>query len=285
MSDRAQHIAFCLQYERIKCIAEPGSGLDECVQDLRQIESGMANRFEHIGGGCLLLQRFTHLIEQASILDGDDGLVGKRLDQCGLLIGERSNLSPPHRDHANENTFATHRHTEQCPDAAGARSLGVCGAPGRIRLCIKDLYRPVLKSYASDDRAFSRPNTATVCPLSKPCGGVAIRSEVIHLTVRPKDEPLLGRAKLRRVLDQSFENGLQVEGRAADDLEHIDGGGLLLSRLRKLAPGQGELFGEFLDSAFRRGKIVGGRSCHDYTRFPYNVPVWLRAAPMAPADL
>src|SRR5262249_26037780 len=48
--------------------------------------------------------------------------------------------------------------------------------------------------------------------------------------------------------------------------------------LGELTPGPGQFFGQFLDPAFRRGKIVGGRSCHDYTRFPYNLPVWLRAA-------
>jgi hypothetical protein len=53
---------------------------------------------------------------------------------------------------------------------------------------------------------------------------------VVQLTVKPKDEPLLGGAKLRRVLDQSFQNGLEVEGGAADDLEHVGGRGLLRQR-------------------------------------------------------
>src|SRR5260221_168792 len=128
----------------------------------------------------------------------------------------------------NLNTFATHRHSEKGPDAAGPGRLGVNGTPLRIGLRIEDLYCPVLNSYAPDDRAVSWPNPATVCPLSKPRRGIVIRSEVVHLAVRPKDEPLLGRAELRRVLDQSFENGLEVECRAADDLEHVGGGGLLL---------------------------------------------------------
>ena len=32
--------------------------------------------------------------------------------------------------------------------------------------------------------------------------------------------------------DQRIEHRLQIEGRAADDLEHVGGGGLLLQRLR-----------------------------------------------------
>src|SRR5262245_31269877 len=66
---------------------------------------------------------------------------------------------------------------------------------------------------------------------------------------------------------------------------------MLLSCLRnltpclgELTPGLGEFFGQRLESAFRRGKIVGGRSCHDYTRLPYNLPVQVRAGFLAPAS-
>jgi hypothetical protein len=37
------------------------------------------------------------------------------------------------------------------------------------------------------------------------------------------------------------EHGLQVEGRAADDLEHIGGGNLLLPRFLQFARDEGEL--------------------------------------------
>jgi len=106
--------------------------------------------------------------------------------------------------------------------------LGVNGTPVRIGLRIEDLYCPVLNSYAPDHRAVSWPNPATVCPLSKLRRCIVISGKEVPLTVRSKDEPLLGGAKLRRVLDQSFENGSEVEGRAADDLEHVGGRGLLL---------------------------------------------------------
>jgi hypothetical protein len=39
--------------------------------------------------------------------------------------------------------------------------------------------------------------------------------------------------QLDRGLYQRFENGLEIEGRAADDLEHVGGGGLLRNRLVK----------------------------------------------------
>jgi hypothetical protein len=65
-----------------------------------------------------------------------------------------------------------------------------------------------------------------------------------------------------------LENRFKLAWRTADYFEYLDGCGLLLSRLRELTPGMGELFGQLLDPALRRSKIVCGQSCHDYTRFP-----------------
>jgi hypothetical protein len=62
--------------------------------------------------------------------------------------------------------------------------------------------------------------------------------------------------------------------RTTYNAEYLAGGGLLLSRLRKLAPGLDEFFGQLLDPAFRRRIIVGGRSCHYYTPFPLHLPVY-----------
>src|SRR5262249_27517370 len=176
----------------------------------------------------LLLERLAQFAEQPRVLDGDNGLIREGLDQRELLGGEGSNLHPPHRNRANEDTFATHRHAKKRPDTADTRSLGVEGTPVRIGLRIEDLYCPVLNSYAPDDRAVSWPNRVTVYPLPKARRSIVIRCEVVQLTVRPKDEPLLGCAKPRRVLDQSVENWLKFERRAADDLEHIRGRDLLL---------------------------------------------------------
>ena len=42
---------------------------------------------------------------------------------------------------------------------------------------------------------------------------------------------MIGLAQARRRFDQRVEHRLQIEGRAADDLEHLGGGGLLLQQL------------------------------------------------------
>src|SRR5262249_51411318 len=45
----------------------------------------------------------------------------------------------------------------------------------------------------------------------------------------------VGLAQPRRRLDERIEHCLQIEGRAADHLEHVSGGGLLLQRLAQFA--------------------------------------------------
>src|SRR5262249_37102983 len=100
--------------------------------------------------------------------------------------------------------------------------------------CAKNLDCAVLNSYAPDNCAVSWPNRAMVYPLPKPRRGIVIRGELVHLAVRLKDKPLLGGAKPGRVLDQSVENRLKFERRAADHLEHVGGGGLVVQRFTQL---------------------------------------------------
>src|SRR5262249_60237044 len=68
------------------------SRLDERLQNRFQIEGRAADDLEHVGGGGLLLQRFAQLVEQASILDGDDGLTAEILHQADLSIREGADL-------------------------------------------------------------------------------------------------------------------------------------------------------------------------------------------------
>ena len=66
--------------------------MDERVEHFLKIESRAADHFEHIGGGGLLLQRFAQFVEQAGILDRDNGLGGKVAQQIDLFVGESKDL-------------------------------------------------------------------------------------------------------------------------------------------------------------------------------------------------
>src|SRR5262249_30111564 len=61
------------------------------------------------------------------------------------------------------------------------------------------------------------------------------------LYVKPEDDAAAGAAEAHRVLDQGFQHGLQVEGRAADHLEDFAGGSLLLQGLGEVAVSRLEL--------------------------------------------
>src|SRR4051794_38152065 len=52
-------------------------------------------RVLQLRGSCL------HLVEQAHVLDRDDGLVSEGLEECDLFLGEGPYLGPAHRKHAN----------------------------------------------------------------------------------------------------------------------------------------------------------------------------------------
>ena len=66
-----------------------------------------------------------------------------------------------------------------------------------------------------------------------------IGGQPVDVAVLLEDDALVGGAQPGRRRDQRIEHGLQVEGRAADDLEHVGGGGLLLQRF-------GQVFGALL---------------------------------------
>ena len=59
-------------------------------------------------------------------------------------------------------------------------------------------------------------------------GKAARRDQVIFIVSPPEHHCLVGAAEARHRLNQRVENRLEIDGRAADDLEHVGGSGLLL---------------------------------------------------------
>src|SRR5262249_53160661 len=101
-----------------------------------------------------------------------------------------------------------------------------------ISLHICDLNRPTLKHRASDEgtathfdwmilhESLDLARVAKICDL--PINAALLTIDRSHVRVAQSD----------RRLDERIEYSLQIEGGAADDLEHIGGGGLLLLRAR-----------------------------------------------------
>jgi hypothetical protein len=115
--------------------AQSRGRLDKRIEHRLQIECRAADNLEHVGRGGLLLQRFTQivraltqLVEQPSILDGDDGLAGEIGEQGDLLVGERTNFLAIDDDDSNELIVFEHRHSDL---GANATKLD-CGDRRRV---------------------------------------------------------------------------------------------------------------------------------------------------------
>src|SRR5262249_57646023 len=83
---------------RVVRFAQPYRRLNQGVEDGLQVEGRAADDLENVGGGGLLLQRFTQLAEQTRVLDGDDGVRGEVANKLGLLL-----RAPPHLPPVNHN--------------------------------------------------------------------------------------------------------------------------------------------------------------------------------------
>src|SRR5262245_9834168 len=101
------------------------SRLDQSIEYLLQIEGRAADHLEHVGGGGLLLEGLSQLVEEARVLDRDDSLAGEVRDQLDLLIGEGTDLLPIDEDRADKLVLFQHRHGNQRPRTA---EIG-CRAP------------------------------------------------------------------------------------------------------------------------------------------------------------
>ena len=78
-----------------------GSARDDGVEDALEVGRRGGDHPQDVGRRGLLLQRLAQLavallqlLEEPSVLDGDDRLVRKRLQQCDLLVGERARPGP-----------------------------------------------------------------------------------------------------------------------------------------------------------------------------------------------
>ncbi len=208
-------------------------------------EDGVERRAQlvaHVGEELrLVLARFRELmalvldlVEQPHVFDGDHGLVGEGGEQFDLLVGKGLELSVVSATRTpNRDTFTQQRYAEHSAIAADA--VESCTR------CIPDRFaRP---EYG---RLFLQSRPTDKSPRS---GLTGIRF-MIFLVVRRKSEdrnqdgrrrladrrrPLARIAKTSGRLDKSVEHGLQIEGRAADDLQHVGGRGLLLQRFAAIS--------------------------------------------------
>src|SRR5262249_7122955 len=118
-----------------------------------QIEGRAADHFEQIGGGGLLLQAFAQLVEQARVLDGDDGLIGKIRYQLDLLVSEWPDFLTKDGDSSDYLLFLEHRNYDEGPNAAqfdSGDSQWIALKIRFLRAHIENMHRLFGPDYAAD---------------------------------------------------------------------------------------------------------------------------------------
>jgi hypothetical protein len=124
MSDEDKPIAVPAEDGSVERLAEPGRALRHRVEHRLDVRRRARDHTEDVASGRLLGQGLGQLdvahlqfLEQADVLDGDDGLVGEGFEQRDLIVGERLGHQPPYHDDPDRQAFSQQRRGEHGPDA------------------------------------------------------------------------------------------------------------------------------------------------------------------------
>ena len=204
------------------------------MQGLAQIVArrGQKPRFGSVGDLQLpaLLLKF---IKQSCILDCDHRLVGKGSDEFNLLVVKRAHSGPAHQDHTDQVALAQKGHAKM--RAKPAQCLGFAQGVVRVGKHIVDLDGLAFQLDAPNDAPSARRKRHGLYVFNVLGREAVARGAIVTYVFRAEDLSLVRVAKPRRRLDERIKHYLEFKGRAADDLEHICGGGLLLQRVAQLA--------------------------------------------------
>ena len=199
---------------------------------------------QHLGRSGLLLEglasarrlRCCSSCEQAGVLDGDDGLIGERLEQRDLAGGctvvrsrseRRAHRWPRLRGRA-ESCEPTPSVTEPIGSASPGNSCAVAGSDRRR------VDRCAVRGCSSGSIAGAERGSLLRRRISDTFVRRQRRPEISRL---PDVERRRRRLSLRRRarLDDGVEDRLGIGRRGGDDPQHLGRGGLLLQRLAQLA--------------------------------------------------
>ena len=169
-------------------------------------------------------------VEQPGVLDRDCRLVGEGGDQLDLLVREGRTSARDSVRTPIGSLLAQHRNGEH--GAIAAQTSAPPPIVFRVGLHIGNVDRPCppARPVRSLSRAQARTGKFSQQFLNS---GESRKSR--HKRTLPSicrvNRRIVGVAKPGRRFDKRLQHRLEIEGRAADDLEHVGGGGLLLKRL------------------------------------------------------
>ncbi len=164
-------------------------------------------------------------LKQTHVLDRYRCLVGERRSQFDLFIGEGPHRIARQHDDAYRSSFAHQRNAEHGSESAKLLSLrqGIF----RIARNIPNLDRSTLSHRAPKHCPAPRHNRAVshiIVVFMRKAKACNVR---ICVSFWAMDSSAVRLAEACCGLDEGIEHRLQIESRAADDLQHVGGGRLL----------------------------------------------------------
>ncbi len=112
------------QQKREGCVAEPGRAVEDGVEDRSVVGRRAADGAQDVAGRGLALERMAELVgagleglEQAHVVDGDNGLVGEGREQRDLALVKGPHFATVDRDLADALAALHHRDEKRGPNA------------------------------------------------------------------------------------------------------------------------------------------------------------------------
>src|ERR1700730_12428828 len=241
--DQGEQVTACAEHaiERLEVLL---CGLRILAQHLSDANDGVERRAQlvaHVGeelrfvlaGLSELATLVLDFLKQPHVLDRNHRLVRESGSEFDLLCRERLHRLPHQNHHAQRNPFADEWNAQHRSKARSFLSLKKSVI--WIGKDILNLDRVPLLYGATENASFDRFEGQVLRKKSTVILWKALRGDfLITLSLLLLDSRHIRFAKPDRRLHQGVENGLKIERRAADYLEHVGGGGLLLQRFAQL---------------------------------------------------
>ena len=195
---------------------------------------------QHVARRGLVFERLLEIVgalaqfvEQPRVLDRDDRLVGEGAHQLDLPLGERLDMVAGQAEGAGYLRAAQQRHADDAADLVG------CGdfAPpvGWVCRYIRKMHDPTFQHRPSRHGIATRDQRPLPQNIRQFVADAVNRGIAKHVAVLDGNPAAVAVAQPRGGLQQRVEHRMQVEGRAADDLQHVARRGLVFERFLQIA--------------------------------------------------
>src|SRR6516165_12326201 len=211
----------------LSILAQHLTDADDCVERRAQLVAHVGEKLRLVLA-CLseLSAFFLDIFEQPHIFDRNHSLVGERRDKLDLLFGKRPYCLPRQRNDANWASLTQKWNSEH--GAKGVKLHKFSHRVFRIGLSVWNMDDLALECGPSCQRSPTDRNGMLPEILFELGGATVVGREITGLAVSSEEQYVVSSAQPRGGLNQCIQHRLKIKGRAADDLQHICGGGLLL---------------------------------------------------------